>query len=106
VGWFEDASSVSHGFLKDGRRFTTIDVPAASNTEALGINGSDEIAGTYYDQAGNPHGYVQDRHGQFTTVDPPGAVATSIECIDDRGDLAGQFIDASGVNHGFVAFKK
>jgi probable HAF family extracellular repeat protein len=105
VGYFEDASLVTHGFLKNGDTFATIDVPAASSTYALNINDSDEIAG-YYLEAGNYHGFVRGRDGQFTTVNVPGAVWTGIEANDDRGDLAGQFLDSSGVTHGFVAFKK
>jgi len=106
VGYFEDASSVVHGFLKNGDSFTTIDVPSASNTYAYDINDRDDIAGFYVDQAGNNHGFVQGKDGRFTTVDVPGAVATIIFSNDDRGDLAGQFQDSSGVYHGFVAFKR
>ena len=32
VGYFQDASGVYHGFLKDGEDFTTIDAPDASAT--------------------------------------------------------------------------
>src|ERR1700758_488473 len=56
--------------------FTTIDVPGATNTEALGNNARAQIVGAYGDFnnfAG--HGFVLDR-GTFTTIDPPGSTGT------------------------------
>jgi len=105
VGYFEDTSGASHGFLKNGDSFVTIDAPLASNTYAFDINDQDDVAGFYVDQDGNYDGFVQGSDGKFTTVDVPGADATFIFGNNDRGDLAGYFEDSSGV-HGFVAFKK
>ena len=104
VGYFEDASGASHGFLKNGDSFITIDVPLASNTYAFDINDQDDVAGFYVDQDGNYDGFVQSSDGKFTTVNVPGADATVIFGNNDRGDLAGYFEDSSGV-HGFVAYK-
>jgi len=106
VGHFQDAGSVFHGFLKNGDRFTTIDLPAALSTYALDINDSGEIDGFYFDTTGTPHGFVRGRDGQFTTFDVPGAVETILYGNDDRGDLSGLYVDQAGNPHGFVAFRK
>jgi probable HAF family extracellular repeat protein len=48
VGDFYDGTG-SHGFLKDGRTFTRIDVPGATGTAAYGINNRGQIVGWFYD---------------------------------------------------------
>ena len=106
VGQFQDAGSISHGFLKNGGSFTTIDVPAAVYTNATTINDRGEIVGFYFDTTGTPHGFVRGSDGQFTTFDVPGAVETFLIGNDDRGDLCGFYVDQAGNPHGFVALRK
>ena len=45
VGTYFNASG-SHGFLKDGSTYTTLDVPGATDTQAFGINDTGQIVGT------------------------------------------------------------
>jgi uncharacterized membrane protein len=52
--------TATHGFLISGGEFTTIDVPGASATAALGINASGEIVGQYSDATGG-HGFLLSR---------------------------------------------
>src|SRR5215472_13788155 len=53
VGSFEDATFRTHGFLKDGATFTTIDVPGATGiTLAFGINDAGQIVGVFSDARG------------------------------------------------------
>src|SRR5437773_4169144 len=52
--------------------FTTIDVPGATLTNAIGINAHGQIVGAFTDAGGAFHGFLLDG-GTFTPADPPGA---------------------------------
>ena len=47
-----------HGFLLSFGRFTEIDVPDAASTDALAVNDFGVIVGSYFDKAGNVHGFI------------------------------------------------
>lgn len=51
-------------------RFTTIDVPGASNTWVTGINDARQMVGTFHDSAWLSHGFLLSG-GTFTTIDVP-----------------------------------
>ena len=55
--------------------FTTIDLPGATPTAALGINLRGHIVGDYSDESGRRHGFLW-HDGLFTTVDVPRAICT------------------------------
>lgn len=48
--------------------YTTIDVPGAASTVAVGVNDWGVVSGFYFDRSGSQHGFI-DRDGRFTTVD-------------------------------------
>ena len=84
-----------------GFTFSTIDVPGASSTEALGINNAGQIVGFFKDNIGSgQHGFLYDR-GTFTTIDVPGAAATIPFGINNAGQIVGDFVDNAGL-HGFL----
>ena len=99
-GYFQDVNGSFHGFLKQGSKFTTIDVPGATDTFAYGLNNSGEQVGYYVDQQGNVHGFVL-RGGSFTTIDVPGSLATLVTAVNERGDLAGLWFDSNAI-HAFL----
>src|ERR1700736_4219825 len=87
TGFFRDANSARHGFLRapDGS-FTIIDDPAAGTcstscgtigtgqgTRAFAINPSGQIVGFYSNNRGKCHGYVRAANGTFTQIDAPHA---------------------------------
>ncbi len=49
VGSFQDADSISHGFLLDGQNFEVIDAPNALGTLAVDVNDSGTIIGSFLD---------------------------------------------------------
>ena len=85
-------------------RFTSIEVPGATLTEAQGINAAGQVVGWYYTAAeGRLHGFVTEGTG-FTTIDYPGAFHTDVRGIGPNGELVGNFSaeDEPGVAyHGF-----
>ena len=82
--------------------FTTIDVPGATLTNAIGINAHGQIVGLFRDAGGVFHSFLLDK-GTFTTIDVPGATFTIAIGINARGQIVGEFVDAGGAVHGFVA---
>jgi probable HAF family extracellular repeat protein len=102
VGSFHPASGPAEsGFLDEHGRFTTIDVPGASTTQALGLNDRGVIVGSYLGLDNRSHGFL-DIRGHFITVDVPGARSTTVTGINNHGLFVGSFIDANGHTRGYV----
>jgi len=100
VGLYDDCSA-SHAFRLAGSTFTTIDVPGAAISEALGIaNG--RIVGDYTDASDIVHGFLLVK-GVYTTIDAPGAAATVPAAINKAGTIVGIYTDDIGNAFGFLA---
>ena len=82
---------------------TPINVPGATATLALDINGEGYIVGRYA-STGATHGFMRSPSGDFTTIDFPGASLTVATAINERGDIAGQYAvpSAPTQRHGFL----
>lgn len=106
AGNFFDTSGVSHGFLKQGKIYTTVDAPGATNTYPYGINNSGTIVGDQVDFANAQQGYVETSEGLFTTVDYPGPSITAVESINDHGDISGTYVEnPSGARRAFIGLR-
>jgi probable HAF family extracellular repeat protein len=99
VGSFKDAAFKTHGFLRTGGQYTTIDVPNADGTEAWGINNLTQIVGSYLFN-GQSHGFVLE-NGRYSTLDPPAATSASAFGINDLGQIVGIYQDSGGW-HGYL----
>jgi hypothetical protein len=84
---------------RDGR-FTTIRVPGAVTTQALGLDDQGRVVGDYLDRKGLYHGYLWKR-GRFSTIDVPRSTATTILGLNDRGEMVGNYLGADGTRHAF-----
>ena len=113
TGQMIDDNGFAHGFLVRDGQVTTLDVPGASETFALGINNSGTVAGYWdlLDQDGNIlalYGFTW-KDGGFldTQINFPGAGGTGIFGINARGNLSGVWVpDPNGsIEHGFVCPK-
>ncbi|HEY6314955.1 MAG TPA: CHRD domain-containing protein [Streptosporangiaceae bacterium] len=108
AGFYTGSGTRTDAFLKTaGGRFTSLAYPGASATNAFGVNGNDEVVGSYTDGSGNSattHGFTWTPQGGFASVDDPeGHGATTINGVNDHGDLVGFYTDAKGNTDGFVA---
>jgi Cu/Zn superoxide dismutase len=108
AGFYTGATGKTDGFLKTaGGQFTSLAYPGASATSALGVNGSDEVVGTYTDGSGNSattHGFTWTSDRGFASVDDPqGPGATTVNGVNDHGDLVGFYTDGKGNTDGFMA---
>lgn len=94
VGEYGVGVSGQHGYLLDGSKLTTIDVPGSWNTKCLGINKHGQIVGTYNFLQGGPQGFLLDE-GVFTTINFPGANTpyspynTNAQGINQHGQIVG-----------------
>jgi len=101
AGFYQDSQDVFHGFLNQGSKITSFDVPGAENTFVYGINNQDDVVGYYFDGS-TYHGFIM-HAGKFVTVDVPGAAETNIFGINDRGQIVGWYSDTSNPSgYGFV----
>ncbi|HEY1620657.1 MAG TPA: hypothetical protein VGG25_23740, partial [Streptosporangiaceae bacterium] len=82
-------------------QYTTIDVPGAAGTIAVGANDAGVVSGFSFGAGGIEHGFL-DRNGRFTTIDVPGAADTLVTVINDRGVVPGYYLDGGGAAHGFL----
>jgi hypothetical protein len=122
VGLYFTADTKVHGFLLTRGVYTSIDVPGATRTNALGVtelqgrSAEEEVPGAAralavvgrYDTPDRVvHGYLL-RDGTFTTIDYPypagyvGPRFTVATGINPRGDIVGRYQSSDGLFHGFT----
>ena len=87
--YFDGKGTGHHGFIWDGKTFTTLDYPNSTNTDAGGINKAGVVVGQYTDHSDAQHGFMYSK-GTYTTIDPPGAVNTGAAGINSNGDIVGK----------------
>jgi hypothetical protein len=113
VGYYYlDSGYVGHGFIYDGRTWTTLDAPASGSgagTFVGGISGC-SICGSYYDSQNTSHGFLYNLcQNTWTFLDDPGAGVGGANTyfgtrpFDMSGDtIVGEYDDSRGVEHGFL----
>jgi probable HAF family extracellular repeat protein len=103
VGTYVDSSDVSHGFVRNGVKFTTLAVTfaGATSTIPLANNDAGEIVGGWTDSGGVTHAFTL-VGSTYTSFDYPGATYTQANDINTQGDIVGFYEDSSGVYHGFL----
>ena len=74
----------------DSNILTLIDYPAATATQAWGINTRGDIVGFYTGADKTNHGFLLNG-GKFTSIDYPGAAATFANGVNPQGDIVAQF---------------
>ncbi len=113
AGTYVDPNNVIHGFLRSpSGKFTSFDAPGAGTGYFQGtgcysdcpisLNDWGLLAGSYWDDNYNQHGYLRTPEGLITGFDPPESISTQPESINDEGTVAGYYVDANGVYHGFL----
>ena len=109
TGFYVDANSVQHGFVRDhDGMITEFDPPGSVLTNPNAIDETGEIAGFYFDANSVGHAFLRAPDGTFTTVDAPGADNTGDGNgtfgvgVTPNGELEGVFVDTNDVLHGFV----
>jgi hypothetical protein len=106
VGGYVDKNSVSHGYILNGKKLTTLDDPKAmagtTGPENLNPNGAISVVGVYNNSSGNTVGFLY-KNGNYTDIPgPAGAVSSVASGINDKGAIVGDYVDSNGRTHGFL----
>jgi uncharacterized membrane protein len=95
-----------HGYVFDGERYRTIDVPGATRTEAWDITNSGDVIGYYANADGRLHGFRLDKRGKYTKFDDPdGDLENDLTGGNDRGVTVGSLLrydPTMGEAHGYL----
>jgi uncharacterized membrane protein len=99
-----------HGYVFDGERYRTIDVPGATRTEAWDITNSGDVIGYYANADGRLHGFRLDKRGKYTKFDDPdGDLENDLTGGNDRGVTVGSLLrydPTMGEAHGYLRDKR
>jgi hypothetical protein len=114
TGFYVDASSVQHGFVRaPGGKIAEFDPSGSIFTNPNAINEPGEITGFYFDSNFVGHGFLRTPDGTITSFDAPGADSTPGSgngtfgvSLTPSGEIEGIFVDANGVLRGFVRSKQ
>ncbi len=112
TGFYVDASSVQHGFVRaPSGKITEFDPTGSIFTNPNAIDEPGEITGFYVDASGVGHGFLRAPNGTITTFDAPGAgtgagQGTFGVGLTPNGEIEGVFVDPNGVLHGFMRSKQ
>ena len=98
--WLSQAEAAVIPISTQNYSFTTIDIPGASGTAAVGINDAAQIVGQFIGATGKL-GFL-DTQGSFTSIGFPGAHTTAALGINSGGLIVGTYRDASSIDHGFL----
>jgi hypothetical protein len=114
TGFYVDASSVQHGFVRaSSGKITEFDPTGSILTTPNAIDEPGQITGFYFDANFVGHGFLRAIDGTITSFDAPGADSTPGSGngtfgvgITPNGEIEGVFVDPKGVLHGFVRSKQ
>jgi uncharacterized membrane protein len=117
AGFYIDNNGATHGFLKKGSSFTTVDFPGIVTSQGtvllsafnqlLGLNDRGQAAGYLSLSANNTtpdFPYIYDEvGGAYQLLAIPGAVnGAQATGINNAQQICGFYIDQNNVNHGFL----
>ncbi len=102
TGRYVDASSQSHGFLREcGGALIPFDVPSSTNTQPAAMNARGQITGYYADSSSALHGFLRERDGTFTVIDVPDSFDDGIQW--HTYETAGTAINPAGQVTGYYS---
>src|SRR6516165_346628 len=110
TGFYVDASSAQHGFVRaPGGQITEFDPTGSIFTNPNAIDQVGNITGFYFDANFVGHGFLRTPDGTITSFDAPGADHTPGSGngtfgvgLTPSGEIEGVYVDVNGVLHGFV----
>lgn len=81
--------------------FTTLNIPNATTSTAIGINDHGAIVGAFTTSTTGSRGYLISG-GVFTHFNFPGALSTEAEDINNVGQIVGDYFNLQTGQHGFI----
>jgi hypothetical protein len=90
-----------HGFLLKGKKYTTLDMPGATEgTAAMGINKRGWIVLYGMDSNSAESALTKNNGKTYKTIDVPDAIASFANDINSAGDVVYEWVDSSHAAHG------
>jgi hypothetical protein len=94
VGWYLDSSNVPHGFKRySNGALVSLNYPGGSHTQALGINDSGTVVGSFATSSGGQlfgHGFIY-HGGTWAQADYSTNPGTSFDAISNNNVVVGHF---------------
>ena len=84
-----------HGFKVINGKFSTIDVPGATQTEVTGVNDGGDVVGTFATSDGHLHGFLLHHTGQLQKIDEAGSSFTLANSVNNSLTVVGNSGDGS-----------
>jgi hypothetical protein len=109
-GWCTNTKTgVNEAFVYAKKKFTTVEFPGSSSTDAIGINDKGDVVGLYVDSSGVQHGFVK-KGSKYTSIDVTGGTDTEAWGINNSGQMTVFAISSAGGYESFIyngkTFKK
>jgi uncharacterized membrane protein len=82
-------------------KYTTLNIPGAVTSTALGINDQGAIVGAFTTSTTDDRGFLLFQ-GQFTHFNFPGAESTEAVDINNNGQIVGDYLNLQTGQHGFM----
>ena len=109
VGYFQQSGHNNQAYIwSPSSPITIINYPGATSTEAFGINGQNQVVGTwvgqdsYFPGVTTSHGFLY-YNGSWSYFDDPfGVNGTFPEGINNSDVIVGYYVDANAKSHGFI----
>ncbi len=99
VGYYTDSAGATHGFLLQGTKYATLDVPGATATYATDINKSGKIVLFWENSSGAIESSLYNGK-TYKTINVPGAASSYALGLNTASDVCYGWLDSSGVVHG------
>jgi probable HAF family extracellular repeat protein len=104
ISGFYTVGKITSGFVIHHGTFRQLSFGAMTNTQALGVNNTGQVVGSYLDAAGTTHGFLWSPHSPLRSIDDPNSAGTTvINGLNNRGQLVGFYTDTVGNTHGLLA---
>jgi hypothetical protein len=102
AGWCTSTKTgLYEGFVYASGKFTPINFPKSSGTQALGVNDTGDVVGLYLDSSGVQHGFVK-KGSKYTSIDVTGDSSTEAWGINKAGQIAVFAIGSAGEYDSFI----
>lgn len=87
VGWCTNvATGLNEGFTYASGKFTPVNFPKSSGTQATGINDKGWVSGAYLDSSNVQHAFVK-KGNKYTSIDVKGDTSADAYGINNAGDM-------------------
>jgi hypothetical protein len=102
AGWCLNSSGAPTGFTRSGTgKFTDINFPNGTGTEATGINDKGDLVGLYFDSANVQHGFAKLVGGKYKSIDVKGETSAAAWSINNQRQIT---VYAANSADGFDSF--